>query len=59
MRQLQNQEVKTVAGAGVLTATLTTGAQAGMALVGGMAQAGAIVAKPLVQAGTAIFKFLI
>lgn len=59
MRQLQTQEVKAVSGAGILTSVVTTGAQAGGALLGGFVSAGAIVAKPLVQVGTAIFKVLI
>ncbi|MEY4767156.1 MAG: hypothetical protein RI907_3829 [Pseudomonadota bacterium] len=59
MRTLQTQEVKTVSGAGLIVGTLTTGAQAGKALLGGMVQAGAIVAKPVVQVGTALFKVLI
>ncbi len=59
MRTLQTQEIKAVAGAGILTSTLSTGLSAGKALVGGMVKAGAIVAKPVVQTGTAIIKVLI
>jgi hypothetical protein len=59
MRTLQTQEVKSVAGAGILTSTLSTGYQAGSALVGGLATAGTIVAKPLVSAGVKVIKFLI
>jgi hypothetical protein len=59
MRQLQTQEIKSVAGAGILTSTLSTGYQAGSALVRGMATAGTIVAKPVVKLGTAVFKILI
>jgi hypothetical protein len=59
MRQLQSQEVKSVAGAGILTSTLVTGSQAGAALVGGLASAGTIVAKPLISLGTTVFKILV
>jgi hypothetical protein len=59
MRQLQSQEVKSVAGAGILTSTLVTGYQAGAALVGGLASAGTIVAKPLISLGTTVFKILV
>ncbi len=59
MRQLQAQEVKAVSGAGILTTTVVTGAQAGAALLGGFVSAGTIVAKPLISVGTAIFKVLI
>jgi hypothetical protein len=59
MRTLQTQEVKSVAGAGILTSTLVTGVKAGSALVNGVATAGTIVAKPLVSAGVKVIKFLI
>lgn len=59
MRQLQTQEVKTVSGAGVLTNVVTTGAQAGGALLSGFVQAGVIVGKPLLTGTINLFKFLI
>jgi hypothetical protein len=59
MRTLQTQEIKSVAGAGILTSTLSTGISAGKALVGGMVSAGTIVAKPLVSVGTKVIKILI
>lgn len=59
MRQLQNQEVKAVSGAGILTNVVVTGAQAGGALLGGFVQAGVIVGKPLVTGTVNLFKFLI
>jgi len=70
MRQLHTQEIQSVAGAGLLTSTLTatiqTGAQAGAALGQGLvaagqglANAGAIVAKPLVAGTVNLLKFLI
>ncbi len=59
MRQLQTQEVKAVSGAGLLTNTLTIGAQAGGALLGGFVSAGTIVAKPVVTGTVNFFKFLI
>lgn len=59
MRQLQSQEVKAVSGAGVLTNVLTTGAQAGGALLGGFYNAGVIVGTPLVNGTISLFKFLI
>jgi len=59
MRQLQTQEVKAVSGAGVLTSTVVTGAQAGKALLSGFTQAGTIVAKPLASATVSVLKFLI
>ena len=59
MRQLQTQEVKAVAGAGILTNVVTTGAQAGGALLGGIVQAGVIVGKPLVTGTVNVLKFLI
>jgi hypothetical protein len=59
MRQLQTQEIKSVAGAGILTSTVSTGVQAGKALVSGMVSAGAIVAKPLVSLGTSVIKILV
>jgi hypothetical protein len=59
MRQLQAQEVKSVAGAGILTNVVTTGAQAGGALLSGIGQAAVIVGKPLVTGTINLFKFLI
>jgi hypothetical protein len=59
MRTLNQKEVQAVAGAGILTSTLTTGYNAGAALVGGFASAGKIVATPLIKVGTALFKVLI
>ena len=59
MRTLQTQEIKSVAGAGIITSTLSTGMAAGKALVGGMVQAGAIVAKPVVNLGTTVIKILV
>jgi len=59
MRQLQIQEIKSVAGAGILTSTVSTGVQAGKALVSGMVSAGTIVAKPLVSLGTSVIKILV
>jgi hypothetical protein len=59
MRTLQTQEIKSVAGAGIITSTVSTGAAAGKALVGGMISAGTIVAKPLVSLGTSVIKILI
>ena len=70
MRQLQAQEVKAVSGAGLLTSTITTGAQAGVAagtglvqggkvVAGGLVQAGTIVGKPLASATVSVLRFLI
>ncbi|MEY2842716.1 MAG: hypothetical protein RI920_753 [Pseudomonadota bacterium] len=59
MRQLQTQEIKSVAGAGILSSTLSTGYQAGSALLRGVTTAGAIVAKPLVNVGVKVIKVLI
>jgi hypothetical protein len=59
MRTLHTQEIKSVAGAGILSTTLSTGYQAGSALVRGMATAGTIVAKPLVNVGVKVIKILI
>jgi hypothetical protein len=59
MRQLQTREIKSVAGAGILSTTLSTGYQAGSALVRGMTAAGTIVAKPLVNVGVKVIKILI
>lgn len=59
MRQLQAQEIKAVAGAGLLTDIVVTGAQAGGALLGGIVQAGVIIGKPLVTGLVNVLKFLI
>jgi hypothetical protein len=59
MRTLNQKEVQAVAGAGILTSTVTTGYNAGVALFGGLASAGKIVATPVVKLGTALFKVLI
>jgi hypothetical protein len=59
MRTLQTQEIKSVAGAGILTSTLSTGFQAGSALLKGVATAGTLVAKPLVNVGVKVIKILI
>lgn len=70
MRQLNNTEVQSVAGAGLLTSGLlgtirvaaAAGTAAGSGLVAagtGLVTAGAIVAKPLVTGTVNLFKFLI
>jgi hypothetical protein len=70
MRQLKNNEIASVSGAGLLTSvattTVTTGVAAGTALGNGFvalgkgtAQAGAIVAQPLASATVKLLKFLI
>jgi hypothetical protein len=59
MRQLQTQEVQAVAGAGILTNVVVTGAQAGGALLSGIVQAGTIVGKPLLTGTVNLLKFLI
>lgn len=70
MRQLNTQEVQTVAGAGLLTSTLgtaiRTGAAAGkavgsgvVALGKGTAQAGAIVVRPLATGAVTVLRILI
>ncbi len=66
MRTLNQQEVQSVAGAGILTTTLSTTVQAGKALGTGVvalgsaaASAGKIVATPLLKVGVSVFKILI
>jgi hypothetical protein len=66
MRQLQNNEINAVSGAGLLTSAVKTGAQAGAAagqgLVAagkGLFQAGSILAAPLVAGGKAVIRILI
>lgn len=59
MRQLQNQEVKSVSGAGLLTSAIKTGAQAGAAVGNGLLTAGVIVGKPLVKGAVNVIKFVI
>jgi hypothetical protein len=66
MRTLQTQEVQAVSGAGLLTSTVKTGAEAGavagqglVAAAKGLASAGAILSKPLVSALVTAAKFLI
>ncbi len=63
MRTLNTQELKTVAGAGLITGTLSTAVHAGAAIGNGLATAGKIVLVPVVK-GTVtgavkVFKFLI
>jgi hypothetical protein len=66
MRTLNQQEVQSVAGAGILTSTLSTAVQAGKALGTGFvalgsaaATAGKIVATPVVKVGVSVIKILI
>ncbi len=59
MRTLQKTEVAAVAGAGLLTSTLSTAVQAGTAVTKGLVQAGAIVARPVVSVATSVLKALI
>ena len=59
MQQLNQKQVQQVAGAGILTTTVKTGAQAGAALATGLYNAGVIVGTPLVKTGSALLKVLI
>jgi len=59
MQQLNQKQVQQVAGAGILTNTVKTGAQAGVALGTGLYNAGVIVGTPVVKATTSILKVLI
>jgi hypothetical protein len=66
MRTLNTQEVQSVAGAGILTSTLSTAVQAGKALGTGVvalgsaaATAGKIVATPVVKVGVSVIKILV
>lgn len=59
MRTLNTQEVKRVAGAGLITGTLSTAVHAGVAIGSGLASAGKIVLVPVVKGTVNVFKFLI
>lgn len=59
MRQLQTQEVKAVSGAGILTTTVVTGAQAANALGKGLISAGTIVGKPVVSTLVNVIKVIV
>jgi hypothetical protein len=59
MRTLQQKEIQTVSGAGVLTSVLSTGVRAGAALGQGLWSATTIVAKPLISGTVSVLRFLI
>jgi len=59
MRTLQQKEIHTVSGAGVLTSVLSTGVRAGAAIGNGLVSATTIVARPLVSATGKVLRFLI
>jgi hypothetical protein len=59
MQQLNAKQVQQVAGAGILTTTVKTGAQAGAALATGLYNAGVIAGTPVVKATTTVLKVLI
>ncbi|MFT3858836.1 MAG: hypothetical protein QM742_18610 [Aquabacterium sp.] len=59
MRTLQQTEIKTVSGAGILTSVVTTGVRATAALGKGMVEAGTIVARPLISTTSQVIRIII
>ncbi len=59
MQQLNQKQVQQVAGAGILTSVVKTGAQAGVAVGSGLYNAGVIVGTPLVKTTSSLLKVLI
>jgi hypothetical protein len=59
MRTLQQTEINSVSGAGLLTTAVTTAVRAGAAVGNGLVQAGTIVFTPVVTTAVKLIKFLI
>lgn len=59
MRTLQQTDIKSVSGAGVLTSVLSTTVRAGAAVGKGLFEAGTIVVKPVVSGTLSVLRFLI